>query len=388
MTANPMSRQVTFTLAFRLAASLAAVLVAACTSGPAALPAPTSTTVATATATSTREPSPTRAPTTRPANPTPTAPATPTQAASPTPIAWPDPIVNDDGSVWIARPSSLVAPLAGDDAMWTILHQRPGGTSIVRVDPQTNKLTTVVQGLLRLPNPIHGMAVNGSIWITSWDKGNVEQFDAETGESIQELPLGNHVIEPVYAFGDIWTLNHHANSVSRVDVETGEVAATIPLDPPGRPLWMTATDDMVWVVGVTSSLYGISPETNELSLVYDTGLECLVHVTTVGERMLLRSCESGAQFWDPRTGELAEVADPRICCGPGLEVDGKLWLVRGAEGDWVDGLVAVDPETGEVVDEFDLPERFPETGIEAAFDSIWVGSTNGLLRVPVETLNR
>jgi hypothetical protein len=276
--------------------------------------------------------------------------------------------------------------LAGDDALWGIA-QQDGARSIVRLDPVSNSVETVVEGLPVLPNPIHGMAANGSLWISSWDKSVVTEYDAESGAEIAEHPVGLHPIEPVYAFGDIWTLNHDGGSVSRIDTAAKEVAATLELGLGEEPIWAHAGGGLLWVVGVTSTVYGINPETNTVSRTVETDLEDLVGVAHIANRLWLRSFgDDTTKLFDPDSGESLGPLDQPVRGAQPLELNGRLWLPRVSGGDYVDALVAIDPQSLEIVDEFELGERFSEGEYTVAFDSIWVSGREGIMRVPAEAL--
>lgn len=311
----------------------------------------------------------------------------PTSAPSP-PASVPSPSATpDEGSIPIGEPGQVLAHLlVGDDALWGV-SEKGNSRTILKVDPETNTVEAVVEGLPRLPNPIHGMAVNGSLWITSWDRGVVTEYDAATGEELSEHPVGLHPIEPVYAFGDLWTLNHNGGSVSRIDTQAKEVVATIQLgDGTSQPLWATAGGDLLWVVAVTETIYGIDPQSNEVAREIQTGIPRLTGVGYFADRLLASSSGvPGVTQFDPLTGENLGPFELPVSGSP-LEVDDRLWFAAPSGGDYVERLVALDAESLEVVDQFVLPGRFSAGTLAVAFNSFWVSGREGTVRVPAEAL--
>jgi outer membrane protein assembly factor BamB len=310
-------------------------------------------------------------------SPSATASLAATAAASPTVV---------EGTIRIDVPPLFGAVIAGDDALWAVV-QHADSREIVRIDPATNASGTVVEGLPILPNPIHGMAVNGSLWITSWDRGSVFQYDPATGEEVAELEVGLHPIEPVLAFGDVWSLNHDGGSVSRIDTEEGTIAATIDLGVGAEPLSAHDGGGLLWVVGVTSEVWGIDPQTNTVARSIETDLDRLCGVAHIAERLWLTECNGGAPLLvDPENGESLGTSAEPVRPVPPLEVAGLLWLPKASGGDYVDTLVALDAGSLEVVEEFALGERFSEGSFIAAFESAWISGREGMVRVPASAL--
>jgi hypothetical protein len=310
---------------------------------------------------------------------TPTASTTPTTSTTPEPVATPD-----VGFIAIGEPGQVRGLLAGDDALWGV-SESGDSRSIFKVDPQSNEVETVVEGLPRLPNPIHGMAVNGSLWMTSWDESAIIEYDPTTGEELAEYPVGLHPIEPVYAFDDVWSLDHHGGTVSHMDTRAREVVTIEVGDRAPTPRGATAGGDLLWVVGLTEVIYGIDPQTNAVAQEIDTDIPCLMGVGYFADRLIVSSCEvPGMAQFDPVTGEsLGPLELPGV---PQLEVDGRLWLVAPSSGDYVERLLALDAQTLEEVDEFVLPGRFTAGTVAVAFDSFWVSGREGTVRIPADAL--
>jgi hypothetical protein len=303
-----------------------------------------------------------------------------------------EPSVGSDGTVTFDFAANYTILIAGDDAVWGVA-DRPDGREIFRIDPATNEVTTVVTGLPVLPNPIHGMAVNGSIWISSWDADSVTQYDAATGLEVATVPVGQSPIEPVYAYGDVWTLNHHGGSVSRIDVEAETVAATIDVAELGRggPLTADAGGGFLWVAAPnTPAVVAIDPETNAVARTIELDTACTPGVSYFGDALWVRGCPGGVQILDPETGEQLGHSGTEMPTSEGrLEVGDRAWIPGpiGPAGSVT--FVAVDPDSSEVVDEFELATSFEEDlRTTVGFGSMWLysGASGHVVRLPVSTL--
>ena len=132
--------------------------------------------------------------------------------------------IEDDGTVTIEASVWPMILDVGDDAIWATVFEATKRT-IMRIDTETHQVTTVLDDLPL--EQLHGIGVNGSVWVSNWDTSQVVEYDIDTGAELNTLAVGESPIEPVFAFGDVWTLDHHAGSVTRIDTDTSTVAATI-----------------------------------------------------------------------------------------------------------------------------------------------------------------
>jgi len=331
----------------------------------------------------------TQAPTATLASVASVAPTTPPAAATPGPWSSPGTTVNADGSVWIRPPTLFDFAQPGDDgAVWGLLQYADVGREIVRLDLETYEFETVVRGLPILPNPVSPVAHNGSIWLVSWDKSSVTQYDAESGELIREIKVGKNPIEPVVAYGDVWTIDHNGDSVTRIDSVTG--AAYPPIDLPGsHPLQITVVDDdLMLVYGPGPTTFVVDPARMELLGTYEPA-DCFADRHGVIEGLLwLKQCDmEEIAIVDPRTGEVLDSFESPVIPYPPLIVDGNVWLPSAAHnGPGTFGLVGLDPETHEGVGAWEQPAAIHEGSSFAAFDSWWRWGWEGLIRVPADTL--
>jgi len=362
--------------------ALAVALLAACGSSPPAASSspPLSRPSPTAAADATGMPLASAAPTASPA------PA----SATPAPIS---PIVNADGSVWIRPPAFFDFAQPGDGAVWGILQESGVGREIVRIDPATNEIEVVVSGLPILPNPVSPVAANGFIWLGSWDKNSVTQYDAETGEMIREIDVGLRPIEPVVAYGDVWAINHNGDSLTRINVQTGEPYPPLDL-PDSLPLWITpVSDDLMLAGGPGPTVYLVDPQRMKVTGSYEATehFEQRANVRGAvidGLQWLKRSNLDEIAIVDPRTGEVLDSFESEAIPYPPLIVDGNIWLPSVGDNSNVGKfqLVGLDPETHEVVGQYEQPSDINEGSVFADFDSWWRWGDGGLLRVPSDTL--
>jgi hypothetical protein len=297
--------------------------------------------------------------------------------------------VNPDGSVWIRTEAVFSFAQPGDGAIWGILQYGRVSREIVRMDVETYEIEAVVTGLPILPNPVAPVVVSGSIWLVSWDKSSVTQYDAETGEMIREIKVGEHPIEPVAAYGDVWTINHDGDSVTRIDSKTGEAHPSIDL-PDSHPLSITVVaDDLMLVNGPSPTTWVVDPGRMELIGTYEPS-QCVTdrRGMVVSGHQWLKACERDEiLIVDPRTGEALESFASPVIPYPPLYVNGNMWLPTAADnGPDTFALAGLDPNSYKVLAEYAQPAAIHEGSTFAAFDSWWRWGDEGLLRIPADTL--
>jgi outer membrane protein assembly factor BamB len=299
--------------------------------------------------------------------------------------------MNPDGSVWISQGAGGFV-MTGDDAIWAIFDN--GSTrDIVRIDPATNEMETALS-VPRLPNPITAVGVGDFVWVASWDRGSVTQYDEQTGEEIAEHPVGTHPVEPIYAYGDIWTTAIHSNQVARIDAETADVEL-LEMDPSGEPIGMTMVrDDRALIGNAGKSPYVINPQTMAVLGVFDPHVAsgCWPRIAAIEGQLWMDNCtlDDPLVIVDLDTGEeLGEVDSPVTADAP-LFVDDLMWMPREINNELGhrDGQnwVGIDHVTHELVAEYAAASRFTEDGYAVGFDSLWMFGHEGILRIPADTL--
>lgn len=209
----------------------------------------------------------------------------------PTPQFARDPAPGPDGTIYIA-----------------VMH----GNKIARFDPKTE--TFKEWDLPEKATP-HGLLVDGEgrVWYTGYGNGTIGELDVKTGKVIQhEVPGGGNPHTLIIDDGVIWFSIRGTDRLGRLDTGSGEVKS---YPAPGGPYGLTLDHEgNVWV--------------------------CLMEGNRMGK-------------FDPESERMTEVemgpgtSPRRVATAP----DGSLWITQYGNGK----LVRMDPATGEVVKEYDLP---------------------------------
>jgi hypothetical protein len=294
-----------------------------------------------------------------------------------------------DGTVTLGLPPAGVLIDAGDDALWGTVFEESRRT-VIRIDPESNQVTTVLDDLP--PEQLVAIGVEGSVWAAYYDLNVVVQYDAQTGEELARLEVGAGPLEPVYAFGDIWTLDHNDETVTRIDPRTSTVVASIDVANSGGPGPLTygIAAGLLWVASPnTQEVAGIDPQSNAVVRTIDVEGYCGPAVAGVADQVWLQDCDDGVAL-DPVTldelGDLSGVPIPLAILGEPVVVDRRVWVPQvDVDADAITGLVAVDLDTYELVDEFNLP-TLDAPRVVYAFDSIWLSTEGQLLRIPTDAL--
>ena len=308
-------------------------------------------------------------------------------AVSPTATRSPAPSADGfAGSVAITvPPGEPIIVIAGDDAVWGTVF-KAAGRDIIRIDPQTNQVTTVVRDLPVAQ--IASVGAGGSIWSADYDTDTVTRFDATTGEELGTLAVGAAPIEPVVAYGSVWTLNHGGGTVSRIDPATGSVLATIEVGPGSGagPLAMADDGELLWVASPNNpELVAIDPATNLVAR--EIALEdpdCANYVAYAAGRLWAAPCGiPGLVIYDVESGERLGAVTRAVQNVP-IFIDGVVWLAMPDAATNRLLLGAVDLETLEITQTLDLAPA--EAVILQAFDSLWIQSGTTWTRVPLTSL--
>jgi len=247
-------------------ASVASVLLAACSQGGGSPSAGAGT------------PSPSVVPTERPSPTEHTAtvvasislgPTTATQIAFRNGEAW---IRFADGSVGrvnletktvvatIPVGSGFYGSLAvGEDAVWVTTFDE---NKVSRIDPATN---TVVAEIPVGTNP-RGIAVTpGAVWVSNHRGGSIWRIDPATNAVVAKIEVGT--VGPSgpkflqYAFGDVWTSVPNSSVVVRIDPETNAVVATINVVVVED---LVIDDHFVYATDALGQISEIDPASNEV----------------------------------------------------------------------------------------------------------------------------
>jgi glutamine cyclotransferase len=170
---------------------------------------------------------------------------------------------------------------------------------------------------------VHGVTYDGrQVWFASGDKLNA--FDPSNGKTLRSIDLPGHAGT---AFDGRHLFQIAEDRILKIDPETGRVLATIPSPGGGRDSGLAWAEGTLWVGQYRDrKIHQIDPETGAIlrtieSNRFVTGVTWvdgeLWHGTWEGE-------ESDLRRIDPRTGEVLEQLDmPAGIVVSGLESDGR-----------------------------------------------------------------
>ena len=185
---------------------------------------------------------------------------------------------------------------------------------------------------------VHGLTFDGErIWFASGDKLNA--LDPATGKPQRSIDVAAHAGT---AFDGKHLFQIAEDRIQKIDPESGRVLATIPAPAGGGDSGLAWAEGSLWVGDYRGrSIHQIDPETGKV----------------------VRTIES-----------------KRFVTGVAW-VDGELW--HGTwEGDRSD-LRRIDPESGEVLEQLDMPEDIAVSGLEADAEGqlLCGGASSGRIRV-------
>lgn len=169
---------------------------------------------------------------------------------------------------------------------------------------------------------VAGVSFDGeSVWFASGDKLNA--FDPETGKALRSIDVAAHAGT---AYDGQHLFQIAKDRIQKIDPDTGKVLATIPAPGGGSDSGLTWAEGTLWVGQYRErKIHQIDPETGAILRTIEskrvvTGVTWvdgeLWHATWEGD-------ESELRHIDPRTGEVLEQLDmPRGAGVSGLESDG------------------------------------------------------------------
>ena len=169
---------------------------------------------------------------------------------------------------------------------------------------------------------VHGVSYDGSrVWFATG--ASVEAFDPASGEIVRTLGFAGRAGT---AFDGRHLFQIAAQRIHKIDPETGQVLASIPCPGDGGDF---ADSGMAWAEG---SLW----------------------VGQYHARKILQI--------DPETGAILRSIDSNRFVTGVTWVDGELW--HGTTEDGVSNLRHVDTQTGEVLEQIDMPPGINVSGLE------------------------
>jgi len=279
------------------------------------------------------------------------------------------------GITTISIPPPLGPIAVGEGAVWV----ENRDATVTKVDPATNAVVARIPTPYAIPGGFTGWIATGygSVWISNDsadDRVNsVTRIDAATNAVVATIPVGTRPTGLAVTPAGMWVANHHGVSLSRIDPASNQVVATIPLR--SEPGDLAFAAGSVWLSELDQDRPGnydlerLDPFTGAII----ARMPVPGHITfgTDGTSLWLGSIDENKIYpVNLATDQLGPpfTATSPLIVGVGL---GAVWTASG-------GLVRYDPSTGKTT------RRWPfanSGGLAVGYDSVWVGSTRGLLRI-------
>ncbi|MEO8685802.1 MAG: glutamine cyclotransferase, partial [Devosia sp.] len=179
---------------------------------------------------------------------------------------------------------------------------------------------------------IHGVSFDGQyVWFASGDKLNA--LDPSSGTIVRSIDVAAHAGT---AFDGQNLFQVAEDRIQKIDPKTGEVLATIPAPGGGGDSGLAWAEGALWVGQYRNrQIHQIDPETGAILRTIQSN-RLVTGVTWVDGELwhgVWDGEESGVQRIDPATGELLEQLDMPAGLGvSGLESDGGDVLFSGGGG--------------------------------------------------------
>jgi YVTN family beta-propeller protein len=279
------------------------------------------------------------------------------------------------GITTIPTPTPLGPIAVGEGAVW--VENRDG--SVTKVDPATNAVVARIPMPYAIPAGFGGWIAtgDGSVWISNDSENDlvhsVTRIDAVTNAVVATIPVGTGPGGIAVTPAGVWVANHRGVSLSRIDPATNHVVATVPLrsEPgdlafAGGSVWLSELDpdrpgyyDLERLDPSTGTITARTPVPGHILFGTDGGS---LWLESIDENKIYPVDLATNQLGQPFTATISPVL------GVGL---GAVWTASG-------GLVRYDPLTGKATRRW----RFANSGgLAVGYDSVWIGSTGGLLRI-------
>ncbi|HEY8546734.1 MAG TPA: Hsp70 family protein [Acidimicrobiales bacterium] len=203
------------------------------------------------------------------------------------------------------------------------------------------------------------------MWVASTNGNTVQALDAATGEVVDSLPLEADPLALVVAEGSVWVSQRNAGLVARIDPATSEVVASIEV--PGQPAVMAVGAGGIWVGDGEGTLSRIDPATDSATTLL-TGQQNVAGVAVDDDRgVVYATVHAGDQLLavDPATGEVID----QVAVGANPDAvavaPSGVWVANRGEGT----LSRVDPDTFEVT--ATVPVGAGPAGLAIDGDRVW-----------------
>jgi YVTN family beta-propeller protein len=273
---------------------------------------------------------------------------------------------------------SAAAALPIHRTVWVADHQ---ADRVARIDAATG---TVVAEIRVGARPMSIAVEETAVWVGNEGDGTISRIDPATNQVVAVIPIGQMGSQRLAAGeGYVWAAATLDKVVAVIDPALNQVIDTIPVEDPwnvavgGGAIWVTAgvrtvvrinPETLLAAPAVIVQIYPVEiaagfeamwvansnhmtisrfdPETRQVTATLSTGLDRAEHLgLAVGEGRVWLATSDGVQAFDPETNSL--VATLRAVPDPWYitMANGYLWVTTNS----TDGIVALDPATGEVV---------------------------------------
>ena len=158
----------------------------------------------------------------------------------------------------------------GEGAVWVLQ-----GGSLLKIDPQSNRLLAVTPGIQDAASFAAG---EGGVWIPKGSK--LLKLDPQTGALVARIPVRCENV--AIGAGSVWATNPRKGTVSRINPRTGQIVATIDVDK--SPMVLAVGEGAVWVLSWEKNLvFQIDPATNQVVAKVPLGLGIPIGELGAGE---------------------------------------------------------------------------------------------------------
>jgi len=260
------------------------------------------------------------------------------------------------------------------DSVWAAT-----SVGLIRIDPRTLEIQDVDSV------PRFGLAATtNAVWVSDFDGGTVSRFDPARSRQAASVELPGNP-NAIAVFGDsIWVAQHRGGSVTRLKGPSAKLVAVVEVGPVGSsgPHAVAADKTAVWV-GITNiqSVVRIDPSTNHVVATIPTKTSPCGGIALQPDAVWVSSCfdDRMAVRIDPRSNTVVTEIDIGGHNGGPVLVDGYPWFPVG------NLLVRIDPATNRIdrIVQFWKTPDFDAYGSTVAFDSVWVGGTGRIARIPL-----
>ena len=286
------------------------------------------------------------------------------------------------------RPALIAVALAVVLVLVVVLLTRngPGGTPVLlRVDADAYKMTReVADGYQSLHMPGALWFEGSTLWQATADE--LVRRDPSSGEAVETHPLDlwNRI---EFAVGSAWIL-HPAGPghtrLERLDLVSGDVQKELEL--PGDAADIRAGPDSLWYLSEAGDLVEIDPIGTKVLHRYTVDAFAPGVVVPLLGDVWICDCRVGkALRFDPEKGEVMdtyELPEGGYLIGVDTTDQTTLWVLNGQSNT----LSQLDPDTKELGDPIGVGGIIYDAKI--AFGSIWIASGSELTRVDMATRDR